>query len=588
MAYLTPETHLVETSCDELSNSVRLRQLLGIVLTFGNRLNTAGKGKKKKAGAFTLDSLLKLNQAKAFDKKTTFLQYIVLIVQRNNELLLRFKDDLPTVFKADKVFWDQCISDLEEVENQLENVRKIALYQAHHAAKFRRKKKRHHEGGEDDEESLSDMSLSLEEEVDALRSTPIGLFTLSAIKKVSFLRDRVEGTKVKFQKVLEYFGEDEKNMQPHDLFNIIVKFCRDFDKAKEQVFAEEKKKKREERKRQNATTNVQTPNKTPIEKPPQHSQTMLRASSMQPNASRLIDDMKRNNAAFSRTDAPAQQPEPRRQMTPAAQAREQQVKGAHGHGTHPNDPSFNRRGAAYPTSVGQDPPATKDSVNIPIQPSSPKQLLSVPILPDTNQSSSQNDVDQQHRTESNEAAATPIRESQRASHEISSQSSPTGDSNAKLSLSHQRNPQERFDLEEVIPQGMQAQGRIEHQDTVSTQVTSEHQGSTLRRKARIRRAPRRTGVSPPEEPQVSWHEADSQHMSREVPTMDRQNSAPIVTSNPSVDHHYSRRSSAPLVDTQVSAHSANKDLMRNKLRSKRLMERKQRVMGRHSPPPNPV
>ena len=213
---------------------MRLRQLLGIVLTFGNRLNTAGKGKKKKAGAFTLDSLLKLNQAKAFDKKTTFLQYIVLIVNRNNELLLRFKDDLATVFKADKVFWDQCVSDLEEVENQLENVRRIALYQARHAAKFRRKKKKHHDG-DDDEESLTDLSLSLEEEVEALRATPIGLFTLSAIKKVSFLRDRVEGTKVKFNKLLEYFGEDEKKMQPHELFSIIVKFCQDFEKAKEQV-----------------------------------------------------------------------------------------------------------------------------------------------------------------------------------------------------------------------------------------------------------------------------------------------------------------------------------------------------------------
>ena len=273
-------------------------------MTFGNRLNTAGKGTKKKAGAFTLDSLLKLNQAKAFDKKTTFLNYIVQIVQRNNELLLRFKDDLPTIFKADKVFWDQCVNDLEEVENQLENVRRIALYQARQAKKFRRQKKKKH-NDEGDEESLSDMSLSLEEEVEALRSSPIGLFTLSAIKKVSFLRDRVEGTKVKFQKLLEYFGEDERNTQPHELFSTMVKFCHDFDKAKEQVFADEKKKKREERKRQSITANSQaTPSKTPG-KPPQHNQGMVKLSSMQPNASRLIEDMKRNSPAFSKQQPPS-------------------------------------------------------------------------------------------------------------------------------------------------------------------------------------------------------------------------------------------------------------------------------------------
>jgi hypothetical protein len=224
------DTAVVETACDELSNSVRLRKLLGIVLNIGNRLNTAGVSSKQKAGAFKLESLLKLSQAKAFDKKTTFLHYIVLVVQRNNELLLRFKDDLPTVLKADKVFWDQCISDLEEVENQLENVRRIALNQGRLALSYRIKKTKHRTT-DDGDESFSDCSMSLEEEVELLRATPIGLFTLAAIKKVSTLRDKVESTKAKFAK---------QDMQPHVLFNIIVTFCKDFEKAKEQVYASTK------------------------------------------------------------------------------------------------------------------------------------------------------------------------------------------------------------------------------------------------------------------------------------------------------------------------------------------------------------
>lgn len=292
------DTVAVEAACDELCNSVRLRQLLGIILTFGNRLNTAGNSKRK-AGAFTLDSLLKLNQAKAFDKKTTFLHYIVLIVQRNNELLLRFKDDLPTVFKADKIYWDQCVADLEEVENQLENVRKIALYQARHSMAYRlRRKKR-----EEDEESFSDgeVSLTLEEEVEALRATPIGLFTLSAIKYVSSLRDRVEETKSKYARLVEYFGVDDGSMQPHELFNIIGTFSRDFDKAKEQVFENEKKKNREERKRQASK------GKTPTRKihdgrPPTHSPAhaersvtdvgMMKVSNLQPSMSLVLKELK--------------------------------------------------------------------------------------------------------------------------------------------------------------------------------------------------------------------------------------------------------------------------------------------------------
>lgn len=274
------DTLAIEAACDNLTHSVRLRQLLGIILNFGNRLNTAGN-KRRKAGAFTLDSLLKLNQAKAFDRKTTFLNYIVLIVQRNNEILLNFKDDLPAVFKADKVFWDQCLSDLEEVESQLENVRKIALYQARQAHyRFRRRKRQEDDG----DESLGDddMNLSLEEEVEALRSTPIGMFTLSAIKYVSSLRDKVEETKAKFAHLLEYFGEEDKGLQPHELFATIVNFCRDFNKAKEEVFALEKKKQREERKRQAGRPPTHSP-APPNEKKRQPM--LLKASSHQPNFS---------------------------------------------------------------------------------------------------------------------------------------------------------------------------------------------------------------------------------------------------------------------------------------------------------------
>ena len=62
MNVLESDVSLVEKACDELKESVRLRKLLCIVLNIGNRLNTAGPTKKGKAGAFTIESLLKLNQ----------------------------------------------------------------------------------------------------------------------------------------------------------------------------------------------------------------------------------------------------------------------------------------------------------------------------------------------------------------------------------------------------------------------------------------------------------------------------------------------------------------------------------------------
>jgi len=240
---LESDVSLVEKACDELKDSVRLRKLLGIVLNIGNRLNTAGPTKKGKAGAFTIESLLKLNQAKAFDKKTTFLHYIVLVVLRHDKVLADFKDDLHSVLKSDKIYWDQIENDLEEVENQLENVRKIALHEV-----FGKRKSRKRNGDEDDG---SQNSMTLEDEVEALRSSRIGIFTLQAIKIVSALRENVEITRLKFKKVLEYFGEDEKKkMNPHDLFEIICVFAKDFTAAKEAVIELEKVKARHNRKKQ--------------------------------------------------------------------------------------------------------------------------------------------------------------------------------------------------------------------------------------------------------------------------------------------------------------------------------------------------
>jgi len=239
---LAKDVYCIEKACDELLNSVRLRKLFGIVLNIGNRLNTAGNTQKRKAGAFSIKSLLKLNQAKAFDNKTTFLHYVVLVVQRNSEELLDFKEDLPTVSKADKIYWDQCVGELEEVETQLENVRKLSLHEAKaNKVVYQLPNKSKSTDMDNDSDDLSVESMSLEDEVSLLRSTKIGMFALSAIRKVSQLRERVDTAKEKFESVKEYFGEsDDSKIQPHEMFEIITTFCRSFNAARADVEKNEK------------------------------------------------------------------------------------------------------------------------------------------------------------------------------------------------------------------------------------------------------------------------------------------------------------------------------------------------------------
>jgi len=313
---LAHDVFSIENACDELSNSVRLRKLFGIVLNIGNRLNTAGPGQKRNAGAFTIKSLLKLNQAKAFDNKTTFLHYVVLVVQRNSEALLDFKDDIPTVSKAGKIYWDQCVSELEEVETQLENVRKLALHEAKSNKimySLPNKSKTGDSAADNDSDDLSVETMSLEDEVALLRSTKVGMFALSAIRKVSQLRERVDTAKDKFSSLLEYFGESgDSKMQPHQLFEIIITFCRTFDVARADVEKKEKAKKRDEKRdskdhesgSKNEKLKAIQENQTPLKKkntpplkntPPPRS--LPRASSHQPNMGNIFADLKRATSA---------------------------------------------------------------------------------------------------------------------------------------------------------------------------------------------------------------------------------------------------------------------------------------------------
>ena len=55
---------------------------------------------------FTLDSLLKLQAAKAFDNKTTILNYVIKLIHRNDATCLYFPEDLVHVSEASRLIFD--------------------------------------------------------------------------------------------------------------------------------------------------------------------------------------------------------------------------------------------------------------------------------------------------------------------------------------------------------------------------------------------------------------------------------------------------------------------------------------------------
>jgi hypothetical protein len=96
----------VQNACDDVKLSGRLKKVLKYILKVGNQLNDGEEHK-----GFTVDSLLKLQSAKAYDKKTTVLQYVITLIFRNDEDCLKFPDELKHVAEASRLSFDIIVSE---------------------------------------------------------------------------------------------------------------------------------------------------------------------------------------------------------------------------------------------------------------------------------------------------------------------------------------------------------------------------------------------------------------------------------------------------------------------------------------------
>lgn len=211
------DASLLEQACLELRGSISLRKLLGIVLNLGNKIESAGEGREGKvAKGLCLDSLSKLPQVKAFDEdKTSFLHYVVMVVDRNNsDLLSQLQDDLTSVFKADRISWGQHQEQLRVTKARIESVRSLALQQAERSVTKRN-------------------SHVYKEEVLLLRATRVGMFVVNASKIMSEIQERVNELEENFANLMRYFAlENSTSIQPHDLFGIITAFVRSVNTAR--------------------------------------------------------------------------------------------------------------------------------------------------------------------------------------------------------------------------------------------------------------------------------------------------------------------------------------------------------------------
>lgn len=230
---LRRDARLVQKACEEIMSSSRFRKILGMILTLGNQLNTAGAKGKEPAGAISLASLLKLDQAKAFDRQTTFLHFVVTNIRRNKGSLIHYKDELPSVFKVEKMQWSLVMSEMQRMEKGIDEVRKIALHYSQIQAGL----------AADDAMTLTSSNMPLSREVELLQTTSVGRFTLDACLRMAVLVNEVEKAKDMCDSLFQYFGEQQKTQsQPDLVFHTVCTFSRNFDRALDEVIIQEKAK----------------------------------------------------------------------------------------------------------------------------------------------------------------------------------------------------------------------------------------------------------------------------------------------------------------------------------------------------------
>ncbi|XP_060112001.1 formin-like protein 1 isoform X2 [Heteronotia binoei] len=191
---LMPQLNSIIAGSMSLKSSTKLRQILEIVLAFGNYLNSSKRGA---AYGFRLQSLDALLDIKSTDRKQTLLHYIVGVIQEKYPELVNFSNELHFLDKAGAVSLDSVLQDVRGLQRGMELTRKEFMRQ-------------------DDSAVLKDF----------LKANTEVMEKLQADSKTA--QEAYEST-------VEYFGENPKTTPPAMFFPTFIRFVKAYKKAEEDL-----------------------------------------------------------------------------------------------------------------------------------------------------------------------------------------------------------------------------------------------------------------------------------------------------------------------------------------------------------------
>uniref|UniRef100_A0A7M4DUV3 Formin like 1 n=1 Tax=Crocodylus porosus TaxID=8502 RepID=A0A7M4DUV3_CROPO len=191
---LMPQLHSIIAGSMSIKSSTKLRNILEIVLAFGNYLNSSKRGA---AYGFRLQSLDALLEMKSTDRRQTLLHYMVRVISDKYPELTGFYTELHFLDKAGTVSLDSILQDVRSLQQGMELTRKEFMRQ-------------------DDSQVLKDFLKANTEVMEKLQTDG-------------------KTAKEAYESVVEYFGENPKTTPPTMFFPMFMRFIKAYKQAEQDI-----------------------------------------------------------------------------------------------------------------------------------------------------------------------------------------------------------------------------------------------------------------------------------------------------------------------------------------------------------------
>lgn len=216
VAEVKPKVEAIRTASKQVFQSKSLKQLLEVVLAFGNYMN---KGQRGNAYGFTISSLNKIADTKSsIDKNITLLHYLITVVEKKYPKIISLHEELPSISEAAKVNMTELDKEIITLRNGLKAVESELEYQK------------------------SQPSVPGDKFVSV-----VSQFITVAGFSFSDVEDLLAESKELFMKSAKHFGEETNKIQPDEFFGIFDQFLQAFSEAKQENENMRKRKEEEER-----------------------------------------------------------------------------------------------------------------------------------------------------------------------------------------------------------------------------------------------------------------------------------------------------------------------------------------------------